>query len=789
MRISQALLFASTLILGWNGLKALDTKLMKLCVSQNTCDSCLEISSSCAWCSDWSYSNSTVGKPRCNLPESLKAFHCDPAEIRTASKGSMELLENNEFQDVKEPDQAPIQLRPQKVRVRLEPRSKTVINLRYKPAKNYPLDLYYLMDLTLTMQNDKQTLENLGWNMTNTLRMFTNNSRLAFGSYADKPLMPILFPGQENNPCKSEHKNCAPLYAFQHRLSLTDDIQRFIKEVHESPITGNVDNLEAGMDGVVQAIVCAERVGWAHQARKIILMATNGLLHFAGDGKLTGTVDRSDFKCHLNKDGMYTMSTTFDYPSLAEVSRLLKDNKVNVIFAVTEERRQEYEFIADLLEEKARVATLANDSSNILQIIKSSYHDLITKVVLRDNSTGPLRMQYFSNCSKENEIETEECGGIEEGKLYDFKVVLSFDQCPRNESLLKQRVVIEDALASKASEVVIDVELLCGCRCKDSDNSRCVHGFDECGVCKCDFGWSGEYCDCDQSSPKDYKQQCTAPGGTKMCSNKGDCTCGSCSCDDGYLGRFCECIPCKMLDGIECGNRGTCECGICRCLPDWKGDACECSTVIELCMAPGSEDVCSGHGDCECGECQCKIDNNIHYRGKYCESSVSSDSSRKSQICTLYNGCVNASIEDPQRIDYNCRTNVADYSTLVVDFIDKNHDSYCCVETNKGSMKCEIPYIYEFQKDNSVLLKIGKKTCIDRTLAAMMKSSGIVAAVVVLGLVFIIFWRIYINIKDKREYEKFELEQSKTVYSLNENPLYRSAVSKYKVPSLYYKED
>lgn len=56
----------------------------------------------------------------------------------------------------------------------------------------------------------------------------------------------------------------------------------------------------------------------------------------------------------------------------------------------------------------------------------------------------------------------------------------------------RQTVVIDDALASEASEVRIEVELLCGCDCKNVESSRCEHGIDECGICKCDFGWSGK---------------------------------------------------------------------------------------------------------------------------------------------------------------------------------------------------------------------------------------------------------------------------------------------------------
>lgn len=237
--------------------------------------------------------------------------------------------------------------------------------------------------------------------------------------------------------------------------------------MNESAVTGNVDNLEGGLDGVVQAIVCADQVGWDHQSRKLMLVATDGLLHFAGDGKvrifnssytvycllytlqstndkfltdsdqLGGAVRRSDFKCHLDEAGEYSMSKTYDYPSIAEVSRLLKEHKVNLIFAVTEDRQSEYESIAALLQEKARVATLTASSSNILEIVKQSYHDIVTKVVLRDNSTGPFTLEYFSKCGRSDgpELKTSQCDGITEGNVYDFKVAFSMGSCPQNHSL------------------------------------------------------------------------------------------------------------------------------------------------------------------------------------------------------------------------------------------------------------------------------------------------------------------------------------------------------------------
>lgn len=52
-------------------------------------------------------------------------------------------------------------------------------------------------------------------------------------------------------------------------------------------------------------------------------------------------------------------------------------------------------------------------------------------------------------------------------------------------------MVIDDVLASEASEMQIEIDLLCGCDCENAESSHCKHGVDECGICKCDRGWSG----------------------------------------------------------------------------------------------------------------------------------------------------------------------------------------------------------------------------------------------------------------------------------------------------------
>ncbi|XP_074102068.1 integrin beta-nu isoform X1 [Cotesia typhae] len=767
-----------------------EESLLYRCAIQTSCKTCLESSSSCAWCSEWSYSNSTVGKLRCSSAERLEAFGCPKNAIHHASMGSVNSIKDDDFQDVVVPDQVPIQLRPQRLHIKLRPHNTESVYLKYRPAKNYPLDLYYLMDLTWSMNDDKDTLVSLGWKMAHTLGTYTSNFRLGFGSYADKPLMPYVFPGHEDNPCKGEHKVCAPVYSFKHHMPLSEDVLRFIQQVNSSHVTGNVDNLEGGLDGVVQAIVCNEQVGWVRQARKLMLIATDGLMHFAGEGKLGGVVNRNDFSCHLNSNGEYTKSKIFDYPSLAEISRLLKQRKVNLIFAVAEDRRFEYEQIAVLLEEKARVATLAANSSNILEIIKQSYRDIVTKVVLRDNSTDLIDVKYYSKCgnSDKPEIMTSECSGIQEGQVYDFKIELSLADCPTNESLWKQTIIIDDALASEASKTLIEVELQCGCDCEKT-SPQCNNGIDECGICKCHNGWSGDTCDCDESRWTLNRLQCIKPGDlNEVCSNRGECTCGSCNCDPGYNGKYCECSPCDKTNGIECGGRGRCDCGVCTCLDGWEGDVCECPTGNELCIAPGSNDVCANHGFCDCGQCRCNVTapgDGLLYRGTYCESSASIGGSG---LCILYESCVNVTVETPEKTDEYCHRNgTSKYEIERVHEVDTSSDHYCIVRTVRDSTICTIPYVYKFTEDNRVLLIIGDKFC-QTPLPAAVFPGVVFFAVVVMGIIALIIWKCWTAIKDKREYAKFELERQKTVYALTQNPIYRPATTEFRVPDSY-KED
>jgi protocadherin alpha len=63
------------------------------------------------------------------------------------------------------------------------------ITLKYARAE-YPMDLYYLMDLSYSMTDDKETLQSLGRNLEETMRKLISNFTLGFGSFVDKTVRP-----------------------------------------------------------------------------------------------------------------------------------------------------------------------------------------------------------------------------------------------------------------------------------------------------------------------------------------------------------------------------------------------------------------------------------------------------------------------------------------------------------------------------------------------------------------------------------------------------------------------
>lgn len=58
--------------------------------------------------------------------------------------------------------------------------------------EDYPVDLYYLLDLSKSMQDDLVLLRALGQQLGQSMQNITRDFRLGFGSFVDKTVTPYI---------------------------------------------------------------------------------------------------------------------------------------------------------------------------------------------------------------------------------------------------------------------------------------------------------------------------------------------------------------------------------------------------------------------------------------------------------------------------------------------------------------------------------------------------------------------------------------------------------------------
>ncbi|XP_013926954.1 PREDICTED: integrin beta-2 [Thamnophis sirtalis] len=730
-----------------------------------TCQDCIESGPGCAWCKKRNFTK--AGEPdsvRCDTKQQLLEKGCE---------GNIIFPEN--FIDPVSSAQSNTkkQIYPEVVRLHLRPEQPAVFNVTFQRGEDYPIDLYYLMDLSFSMADDLQTVKKLGGDLLKALQGITKRARIGFGAFVDKTVLPFVntHPKKLQNPCPTTEIKCQPPFAFRHVLSLTDDVQSFQEEVGKQNISGNLDAPEGGLDAMMQAAVCENIIGWKNVTRLLVYTTDDGF-HFAGDGKLGAILTPFDGQCHL-EDNMYKKSNEYDYPSVGQLIQKLKEKKIQPIFAVTRRVYDTYEKLSKMIP-KSAVGQLQEDSNNIVQLIQGAYNDLSSKIILEHSSVpSSIKISYDSFCLNQIHTKNQERGECDNVKINDkitFQVQITATSCIKNQTFTLQPLGFTDL-------TTVHIYSRCNCECDEElpNESDCNgQGNINCGICRCNAGYVGKNCDCKTGgkTSKELEKSCRKDNSSVICSGLGDCVCGQCIChtmadtQKHIYGPFCECdnINCELHNGQVCGgkDRGSCDCGKCKCTAQYDGTACQCQSSTEKCKNKNGN-VCSLRGQCQCNTCKC----NGRYQPPLCEECPSCPSP-----CARYISCVECLAFGSGPFQKNCSDSC---SNITLESEAQPKSIHC---RDKDSENCWISYTMlptDGEEHYSITVNREKECPQPPNIAAIV--GGTIAGVALIGLLILLAWRLVAELFDRREYHRFEKEKSKAKWNEADNPLFKSATT------------
>ncbi|KAG7273304.1 hypothetical protein CRUP_014414 [Coryphaenoides rupestris] len=689
------------------------------CIKANaqSCGECIQVAENCGWCTDEGFL----------IQGESKTARCDDIESLKARKCAVEKIENP----------------------RGEPQT---FDLKFKRAEDYPIDLYYLMDLSYSMKDDLENVKNLGTHLMREMQEITSDFRIGFGSFVEKTVMPYISttPARLINPCTSSH-NCTSPFSYKNVLSLTNKGDEFNKLVSQQQISGNLDSPEGGFDAIMQVAVCEEKIGWRNVTR-LLVFSTDAGFHFAGDGKLGGIVLPNDGRCHL-ENNIYTMSHYYDYPSIAHLVQKLSDHNIQTIFAVTEEFQPVY---------KSLSSEVILENSRLPEGVAITYKSICKNGVTGTGEGG------------------RKCSNISIGDEVSFKISVEAQKCPLDGRT--QTIKIKPLGFTEEVEVVLN--FICECECSkggESNSKQCHNGTYECGACKCNPGRIGRLCECskDEVRTDDLDGNCRKDNGTDICSNNGDCVCGTCECKkrenaaEIYNGKYCECdnFNCDRSNNKLCGGHGHCECRVCVCDANYTGSACDCSLDTSTCLAKNGQ-ICNGRGICECGVCKCT---NPKFQGGTCEVCPTCPG-----VCAEHKECVQCGAfgdGDKRACEQDCS-----YLTLVKvkardklpQPTDQSFPLTHCKERDAND--CWFYYTFAVRNETREAYVVEELEC-PAGPDIIPIVVGVVAGIVLIGLALLLIWKLLMIIHDRREFAKFEKEKMNAKWDTGENPIYKSAVT------------
>ncbi|KAF3695221.1 Integrin beta-2 Cell surface adhesion glycoprotein [Channa argus] len=763
-----SLLFLFLALMSRNGLCQQEEGCSKSVIE--SCDDCIKSGPYCMWCKQLNFTKAGEQEAaRCDTQAQLIKRGCEGEEI-ISTRNEMHTEEDNPLSNAFN-QQEPIQLSPQKIRLTLRPGLPMTFPVSFRRVQGYPVDLYYLMDLSYSMKDDLENVKDLGQELFAALKKITDYAKIGFGAFVDKTVLPYTNTNKEKlqKPCDENDQQCQAAFGYRHVLSMTPKEVEYKEKVTAQYISGNLDPPEGSLDAMMQAAVCGDKIGWRNSSTRLIVLATDAGFHMAGDGKLAGILEPNDEKCHM-EENLYTKSTDMDYPSVGQLAVQLEKNNIQPIFAVTKNVENVYKQLSKMIP-KSEVGVLSSDSKNVVQLIEDAYNKLSSKVtVTHDNLPDNVRVVYTPICKEAGPAGGSEgvCDNVLVGQMISFNVTVTAHSCMKDKSFTIKPLGIKDTLT-------VTLSTNCECECGDpEDNKNHQHCKDKgkvsCGICKCHDGFVGQFCECSKEE-RSLRASCQRQNGTE-CEGRGDCVCGRCKChktDSGssYHGDFCECDDehCEKSQNKLCGGNGRCNCGKCECNPGFEGSACQCIVSEEGCRTINNT-VCHGRGTCKCNRCEC----NEGYQRPQCKTCLGCP-----DPCQTKLNCIECLGFNSGPYKKNCSETCS--KSIYYEMVDQMTISTKVCQ-QKDSESCWIKFALEqlVGKDNYRAQILKQRDCPEPP-SVIAIIGGSIASVALIGIILLMLIKLLIHIKDLKEFRKFENEKKKSKWAEADNPLFQNATT------------
>lgn len=338
----------------------------------SSCAECLARGPQCAWCFQEDFLEGASASYRCDRPAKLLKRGCSP-----------EFMEQTEVKVEVNATISSTQVSPRDISVHLSPGSQASFIVAVKQLPRYPVDLYYLVDVSASMQENLDHLKTVGVALTLRMTEHSSDLWLGFGSFVDKPVSPYInvHPSKINNPCSDYEIRCRPAHGFHHVLTMTGNMSEFTRVIKRQRISGNMDTPEGGLDAMLQAAVCQEAIGWRAEAKRLLLLMTDQPSHLALDSRLAGIVAPHDGRCHL-VNNVYTGSTRMDHPTVGQLSDKLLENSIYSIFAVENKQQLWYEELVQLLPGSYLGKLGVFQAPNLIDLVVDAYKRLLSELSL-----------------------------------------------------------------------------------------------------------------------------------------------------------------------------------------------------------------------------------------------------------------------------------------------------------------------------------------------------------------------------------------------------------------------